>query len=81
MRNAAGGGKVSDRKPFSEVFEGGIPGAGIPQVTLRRLTPEETAEAGLPPDNTVGIFHGSSMIACVDFDDLFDGEGNYFYND
>lgn len=70
-----------DRKHFGEVFEGKVVGAGIPQVTLRRLTPEETAAANLPPDNTVGIFHGADMIACLDFDDLFDGEGNYFYND
>jgi hypothetical protein len=75
---------MSDRKPFGEVFEGKDPdgrGGTHISVTLRRLTPEETAAANLPPDNTVGIFHGSEMIACVDFDDLFDGEGNYFYND
>jgi len=72
---------LTPAKRFGEVFEGKRLGAGIPQVTLRRLTPEEIEAANLPPDNTVGIFHGAEMIACVDFTDLFDGEGNYFYND
>lgn len=65
------------RKPFGEVFETDPK----PLCTLRRLTPEETAAANLPQDNTVGIFKGTEMIGCVDFTDLFDGEGNYFYND
>jgi hypothetical protein len=69
------------RRKFGEVFEGKKQGAGIPQVTLRRLTPEEVAAADLPPDHTVGIFHGADAIAYVDFTDLFDQDGNYFEDD
>lgn len=68
------------RKHFGEVFEGKGRNP-TPLVSLRRLTDQEKIAANLPLENTVGIFWAEKMIACVDFDDLFDGEGNYFYND
>lgn len=68
------------KKHFGKVFEG-KGSTPVPLVSMRRLTPEETVAANLPPDNTVGIFWAEIMIGCVDFDDLFDGDGNYFYND
>lgn len=70
------------RKNFSEVFEGKNP-RGTPEVQLRRLTTEETdnnSAAGFM-GNTIGIFWGPDLIALVDFDDLFDENGNRFYND
>jgi hypothetical protein len=69
------------RKPFGEVFEGKKIGEGIPQVTLRRLTSEEEQKYDVFPSQNVGIFHGADPIAFVDFDDLFDADGNRFYND
>lgn len=71
-----------EHKNFGEVFEGKAVGAGIPQVTLRRLTEEDEEKApkywGI---GDIGIFHGADLIAIVGFDDIFDAEGNRFYND
>lgn len=70
------------RKYFGRVFEGKKQGEGIPQVTLRRLTQEELDLYCMRSGETqVGIFHGPSLIATVDFNDLFDESGNRFYND
>jgi hypothetical protein len=70
------------RKWFGRVFEGKQVGAGQPLCYLRRMTPEDiqkhrTTEVGTP----VGIFNGENLLATVDFDDLFDEDGNRFYND
>jgi hypothetical protein len=72
------------RKHFGEVFEGKKPGEGIPQVTLRRLTLEE--EQSLNGGShclgeCVGVFHGAEIIAFCALEDLFDRDGNRFYND
>jgi len=61
---------ADERKQFGHVFEG----KGLnpePLVTLKRI-----------PDTTdVGIYWAQTLIATVGFDDLFDEEGNRFYND
>ncbi len=67
---------MTDRKNFSEVFEGAVPGAGIPSVTLRRFDDPEEASYGM-----VGVYHGGKIIAQLQFGDLFDEEGNRFHND
>lgn len=69
------------RANFSEVF-GDRPDKAKPDVQLRRFTKEDWGNYpqwrnGEP----VGIFWGRDLIAVVDFDDLFDAEGNRFYND
>lgn len=71
------------RKKFGKVFEGKKIGTGIPMVKLRRLTDKdwEKYREALRPGHTVGVFHGESAIAFIDFDDIFDEEGNRFYND
>lgn len=73
---------MADRKNFGETFEGKGVGSGIPEVTLRRMTEEEMEKLNLAyRDETVGIFHGSAPIAIVMFDDIYDHQGNRFYND
>lgn len=70
------------RKNFSQVFEGKN-SVGTPEVTLRRLTPDDRKrysdwKAGF---DVIGVFHGPEMLAAIQFDDLFDENGNRFYND
>ena len=67
------------KRGFNETF--GDKSGARPECTLRRLTPEEVSKRNLPPDNTVGIFWGRDLVAVVDFDDLFDQDGNYFKDD
>lgn len=72
------------RKHFGRVFEGKQQGAGIPQVTLRRLTQEEEQQLNGGSHclgECVGIFQGSSLIAFMALEDLFNPDGNRFYND
>lgn len=69
-----------DRIPFSRVEAETL-------TVMRRLGRIEAEEAGCGSMATpVGIFgrimHAkNSLIAVVEFDDLFDAEGNRFYND
>jgi len=72
------------RKHFGKVFEGKVPGTGIPQVTLRRLTFDDFSQHQWDFNYTgdeVGIFHGADLIGFVALIDLFDEHGNRFYND
>ena len=62
------------RTPFSEL-------AGT-LLTMRRI-PQDIAEkhgCGRMA-NPVGIYRGKKLAACVEFDDLFDKDGNRFYDD
>lgn len=70
-----------ERKPFSHVF-GDLGGRPRPEVTVRRLNAKDMQkydirDRGCP----VGLFWGRDLIAQMDFDDLFDADGNRFYND
>lgn len=70
-----------ERKPFSEVF-GESGKTREPLVKLRRLTAEDIKEHQVTETGTmVGVFWERELLAIVDFDDLFDAEGNRFYND
>lgn len=69
-----------ERKNFSEVF-GDKRDRPVPEVTLRRMKIKEQRELGITVRDNVGIFWGRDLIAFVDFDDLFDAEGNRFHND
>lgn len=66
---------MPDRKNFGDVF-GDKPNKARPEVTLRRFTDKDAQSYGM-----VGIYWGRDLIAQVQFDDLFDEEGNRFYND
>lgn len=70
------------RKEFSRI-------EGI-AVELRRMTPKQASKAGCRSmgANAVGIFtvsmneaKNNKLVAVVDFDDIFDNEGNRFYYD
>ena len=68
---------MKERKHFGKVFE-----EQRPLVELHRMTAEELEESNLPRrGTTVGVFHGLQLLAIVDLDDIFDEEGNRFYND
>jgi hypothetical protein len=71
-----------ERKNFGEVFEGNKVGVGEPLLTMHRFTKaEEDKYSHIRGSQNVGLFHGADLVAVVDFDDLFDEEGNRFYND
>lgn len=70
-----------ERKSFSEVF-GDRPDKARPEVTLRRMTDEDrNALPFIAAFEAVGIYWGRDLIAVVDFDELYDPDGNRFYND
>jgi hypothetical protein len=70
------------RKWFGRIFEGKQAGDGQPLCYLRRLTGEDLKKHMIANrGNPVGIFNGDKLLATVDFDDLFDADGNRFYND
>lgn len=68
-----------ERKNFGEVF-GETGKTPVPLHSLRRLREAEQKKLGLW-GNFVGIFCGEELKAVVGFNDLFDEEGNRFYND
>jgi len=68
------------RKHFGVTFETDPK----PLVTLRRLTQEEEAElngGSTCLGECVGIFRGTELIAFMALEDIFDENGNRFYND
>jgi hypothetical protein len=71
---------MTDRKNFGEVFEGKNP-RGTPEVQLRRFIQQDYSKYRMRVQNTVGIFWGPDLIGTIEFEDLFDENGNRFYND
>lgn len=73
---------MTERKPFSTVFEKNAT-MGTPEVQIRRFTDEDrkTHEDLCRHMDPVGIFWGTQLLGVVDFDDLYDEDGNRFYND
>lgn len=68
-----------DRTPFSDI-------ENKDTLSIRRLTLEDVIAFGAHRSGMVGIFQhpnvGSPvLIAVIDFDDMFDADGNRFYND
>jgi hypothetical protein len=62
-----------NRKPFGPTFE-----RPFGSVQLRRVTDSEAEQYG---PNTVLVTRGDTILGQVDFDSLYDEDGNRFYND
>jgi hypothetical protein len=71
----------TERKPFGEVFNDNR-SRPLPLCQVRRMTRDEIQKYQVTEHGTpVGLFYGPDLVAQVDFDDLFDADGNRFYND
>jgi hypothetical protein len=72
---------MPNRRNFGEVFEGKKAG-GHPLLHMRRFNAEDVVNHPMfITGSPVGLFSGARLVAVVEFEDLFDDNGNRFYND
>lgn len=64
------------RRSFKKTFEK-HPSHGMPMVRLKRIEPSMDVNY----NNPVAILWGDKVLAHVEFDDIFDEDGNRFKDD